>query len=239
MWEGEMGIFYSENQKENHLRDLGIGGRITLSLAYWGFAWLIERDLDSMIEFIGSLYKLLQHFTDHYLRQDTLDFWPLYTNPLLNYSNWTVSQSQSYFTTGGLPPIHSSWRQLFWTSRYIRIASGALHSKHIHCLAMASTIVAYCCKHYLTTGCLPRICLRRNVFIELLPSNGPLRHNIKHKCRDLVLQFGVWTQGWRPCSVKKKYCYQIQRNENGMTNLAETSKEGYGSKRAVLTTTII
>jgi hypothetical protein len=36
-----------------------------------------------MIEFIGHLYNLLQHFTNHRLRLDTLDFWPHYTNPLL------------------------------------------------------------------------------------------------------------------------------------------------------------
>jgi hypothetical protein len=41
-----------------------------------------------MIEFIGPLYNLLQHFTSHYLRMDTLDFWPL-------CSNWTVSLSLS------------------------------------------------------------------------------------------------------------------------------------------------
>jgi hypothetical protein len=28
--------------------------------------------------------------------------------------NWTLAQSQSYFTTGGLPPISSSWRQVPW-----------------------------------------------------------------------------------------------------------------------------
>jgi hypothetical protein len=29
---------------------------------------------DLLIEFIGPLYNLLQHFTNHYLRLDTLDF---------------------------------------------------------------------------------------------------------------------------------------------------------------------
>jgi hypothetical protein len=38
-------------------------------------------------------------------------------------------------------------------------------------------IVAFCCTHYLATGCLPRICLRRKVFVELLPRNGSIRHN--------------------------------------------------------------
>jgi hypothetical protein len=64
-----------------------------------------------MIEFIGTLYNLLQHFANYYLRLDTLDFWPHYS------SNWTVSQSQSYSTTGGLPPISSSWRQAPWDPR--------------------------------------------------------------------------------------------------------------------------
>jgi hypothetical protein len=29
------------------------------------------------------------------------------------------NQSQSYFTTGGLPPMNSSWRQAFWGSRSV------------------------------------------------------------------------------------------------------------------------
>jgi hypothetical protein len=35
-----------------------------------------------MFKFIGPSYNLLQHFTDHCLRLDTLDFWPHRTNPL-------------------------------------------------------------------------------------------------------------------------------------------------------------
>jgi hypothetical protein len=41
--------------------------------------------VDLMIEFIGPLYNLLQHCTNHYLRLDTLDFWAHYS------SSWTVS----------------------------------------------------------------------------------------------------------------------------------------------------
>jgi hypothetical protein len=33
------------------------------------------------------------------------------------FTNWKKSQSQGYFTTGGLPPISSSWRQTLWDSR--------------------------------------------------------------------------------------------------------------------------
>jgi hypothetical protein len=39
---------------------------------YQGFAWLIKRGLDLTIEFIGPLYNLLQHFTNHCLLLDTL-----------------------------------------------------------------------------------------------------------------------------------------------------------------------
>jgi hypothetical protein len=35
----------------------------------------------------------------------------------LHCTNRTESQSQSYFMTGGLPPIGSSWRQALWDSR--------------------------------------------------------------------------------------------------------------------------
>jgi hypothetical protein len=50
---------------------------------YPGFGWLIRRVFDLMIEFTGPLYNLLQQFTNHYLRLDTLDFWPHFTTPLL------------------------------------------------------------------------------------------------------------------------------------------------------------
>jgi hypothetical protein len=43
-----------------------------------------------------------------------------------------------------------------------------------------SFIVAYCWAHYPATSCLPRICLRGNVFIEPLPNCGSTRHNILH-----------------------------------------------------------
>jgi hypothetical protein len=36
-------------------------------VTYPGFAWLIRRVLDVMIEFIGALYNWLQQFTNHYL----------------------------------------------------------------------------------------------------------------------------------------------------------------------------
>jgi hypothetical protein len=40
-----------------------------------------------------TLNTLIQHFTNHYLRLDTLEFWPHYTNPLLqlNYSDFQMN----------------------------------------------------------------------------------------------------------------------------------------------------
>jgi hypothetical protein len=58
-----------------------------------------------MIEFIGPLYNLLQHFTNHYLRLDTLDFWSHYIIPLLSlfldsvYPAWV-----SGYIASGLTP---------------------------------------------------------------------------------------------------------------------------------------
>jgi hypothetical protein len=48
-------------------------------------------------------------------------------------------------------------------------------------------LFVYWCTHYPATGRLPRICLRRNVFIELLPSNGSILHNIM-----IFFSFWVW-----------------------------------------------
>jgi hypothetical protein len=57
-----------------------------------GFACLIKQVLDLMIEFTGPLYNLLQQFINHFLRLNTLYFWPHYTNPLLwNYSDFQMT----------------------------------------------------------------------------------------------------------------------------------------------------
>jgi hypothetical protein len=40
-----------------------------------------------------------------------------------------------------------------------------------------SVIVVYYCTHYPAMGCLPRKCLRGNMFIEPLPSSETIRHN--------------------------------------------------------------
>jgi hypothetical protein len=45
------------------------------------------------------------------------------------------------------------------------------------------------------------------------------------KYRDLVLQVGCWTQGWRPCCVKS-CCETHQRSENKLT-VAESSKKDH------------
>jgi hypothetical protein len=54
------------------------------------------------------------------------------------------------------------------------------------------------------------------------------------KYRDLVLQVGGWMQCWRPCSVNKKIIVAKSKEVIAGLNLAGYSKEGCGSKRAVL-----
>jgi hypothetical protein len=64
--------------------------------------------LDLMNDFIGPSYNLLQHFTNHYLRLDILDFWPHYTKPLVQFNSqrksellygWRFTANQFVFAT--------------------------------------------------------------------------------------------------------------------------------------------
>jgi hypothetical protein len=68
-----------------------------------------------MTGFIAHLWNLLLHFTNYFM-----------THCLVSSSSTAISrdslssdliQNQSYFTTGGLPPISSSWRQAPWGPR--------------------------------------------------------------------------------------------------------------------------
>jgi hypothetical protein len=62
-----------------------------------------------MIELIGPLHNLLQHFTNNYLRLVTLDFWPHYTNPLLNCQLVMASRYRaSGWTTQKTHPLPSN-----------------------------------------------------------------------------------------------------------------------------------
>jgi hypothetical protein len=54
----------------------------------------------------------------------------------------------------------------------------ALHRNGSYLIFACVFVVTYCCKLDSETGCLPRICLRGNVFTESLPSNGCTCHNI-------------------------------------------------------------
>jgi hypothetical protein len=90
----------------------------------------MKRVLDLMIEFNGTQYNLLQHFTNHYLRLDTFDFW-LHTT-LIHYPRF------SSLCPAGL--------------RFSLYSFGWDLTENIP-RQWTSTIVAYCCRYYLTTAC--------------------------------------------------------------------------------------
>jgi hypothetical protein len=109
---------------------------ITYIVTYPGFAWLMRRFLDLMIEFIGPLYNWLLQFTNHYLTHCQLLPTGHSTGTILT-SNWTPLysfvlrytasiQSQSHIATDGqsvsLGVEHHLWLMiryllLFWQLR--------------------------------------------------------------------------------------------------------------------------
>jgi hypothetical protein len=68
-------------------------------------------------------------------------------------------------------------------------------------------VVMYCCRLYLATGCLPRICLRGNVFTEPLPSNGSTCHNIVRIVHALLI-FKITLRKWSNFMAGDSRCYQ-------------------------------
>jgi hypothetical protein len=54
-----------------------------------------------------------------------------------------------------------------------------LHRNGSYPIVACMFVVAYFCRLYLTTGCLPRICLHGNMFTESLSSNGFTCHGMK------------------------------------------------------------
>jgi hypothetical protein len=54
----------------------------------------------------------------------------------------------------------------------------ALHSNGNYPSVDCIFVVAYCSRLYLSTGCLPRLCLRRNMFFDPVRSRGSVRHNM-------------------------------------------------------------
>jgi hypothetical protein len=71
--------------------------------------------------------------------------------------------------------ICESHRKHFFLYSFIY---SALHSNGNYPIVACVFVVACCCRVYIATNYLARKCLRWKMFIEPLPSNGLIRHNI-------------------------------------------------------------
>jgi hypothetical protein len=79
----------------------------------WGCCMTYNRGFGFDDRVYCTLYNLLQHFTHHYRRLETLDFWPHDTNPLLYLFSTLIclgksKSSQSHITTDG-QSVSKSW----------------------------------------------------------------------------------------------------------------------------------
>jgi hypothetical protein len=101
--------------------------------------------------FDDRIYWTFIHFTNHYLRLDTLDFWPHYTNPLLYYWNELRCTPFLLFCNTAATVTHCY------------IASQRIHGKHVHCLTIN---ILYFCMFVgtcLLSRCLPMDMARTDI----------------------------------------------------------------------------
>jgi hypothetical protein len=131
-----------------------------------GFAWLIRRVLDFMIEFIGSLCNWLQQFTNHW---DTVIF-RLDTRLT---SNWAVSLLlASHYMDSGRTTAQKTHPSP--SNGYMRT--------HIENTSYDTGSIVACITGvawkwvYSIVGCV----FVAGLFTEAFPSNGSTCHNIKH-----------------------------------------------------------
>jgi hypothetical protein len=75
-----------------------------------------------------------------------------------------------------------------------------------------------CSRHYLVTGCLPRICLRCYMFIETLPSNGSICH-IMYICICVYVWMYPWLASCNTgqilfiCDIREFRCHSSEPGE--------------------------
>jgi hypothetical protein len=146
------------------------------TITFMGGGRLIRRVLDWWSDLLDSLYSLLQRFANHYLT-------------LFMFFVWTLSTPDNNCH-------YSRLLLITWNS--------ALYSFGVDPRKTPSSVVAYCCRRYLATGCVPRICLRGKVSTYLLPSNKSIRQNTSFDIHLTVIPFGF--SKW-PCF--KKYPIKI------------------------------
>jgi hypothetical protein len=100
-----------------------------------------------------------------------------------------------YFHNSDLIRFCTTYIASRWTHRKHIVAPQWIYANHIQNTASSVVFTARCIAteiirwlhaysssrivvDYLAMGCLPRICLRGNAFIEPLPSSGSIRHNM-------------------------------------------------------------
>jgi hypothetical protein len=109
-------------------------------------------------------------------------FWIWWSNLLDVYTTcYDISQITIFDWTASISD-HTSLIHSFWSpihSLLYSLGSDLAENTSI-AWQWTSTIVAYCCTHYLATRYLPRICLSGKVFIKPLPNNGSIRHNSEY-----------------------------------------------------------
>jgi hypothetical protein len=125
---------------------------------------------------------------------------PLYSFVFLRFSFSLTDCSlkiPSYIALRRTPRKTLSWMRVHWpvTQQWI------------------SFILACFCTHYPAMGCLPRICLHENVFIEQLPSSGSIRHVTLPWTIGRIGELSVSLHFCRKCwnhTVNKWTCIQFE-----------------------------
>jgi hypothetical protein len=146
-------------------------------ITYPGFAWLIRRVLDWMIGFIGTSFTISRNYNNSQsVFSRTLLPWLPRIRPVLVPLLSLLSQSQSYLTTGGLPPVSWSGRQAPWDSRSVILVFQLNTCGYSPYITSSLTRAWVCCLQLL-------LALASAVFLRSV-SRGTHDHSLLSQIRD-------------------------------------------------------